>query len=148
MDAPPLGHPSGVGTLTVFNSLALADARYRSGDVSGHRVEYAPRVVQRVGLTLARGPLSTTFLPSHTSDSFGDADNTVRSTDAVVGLLPSYTVLDLSGTLNLPSGWRVQGGVNNVTDRRYFTRRTDEYPGPGILPSLGRSVYVTLRAAQ
>jgi hypothetical protein len=28
-----------------------------------------------------------------------------------------------------------------------FTRRTDEYPGPGILPSTGRSLYVTLRAA-
>ena len=50
-------------------------------------------------------------------------------------------------TLTLPRGWRLQGGVNNLADRRYFTRRTDEYPGPGILPSSRRSVYVTLRAA-
>ena len=133
--------------MTLFNSLALTDARYTSGDVSGNRVEYAPKIVERIGVTLARGRVSTTFLTSHTSSSFGDADNTVRSEDAVVGLIPAYTVLDLSATLNLPRGWRLQGGVNNLADRRYFTRRTDEYPGPGILPSLGRSVYVTLRAA-
>ena len=137
----------GVGTVTLFNSLALTDAHYTTGDVRGNRVEYAPKVVERVGLTFARGALSTTFLTSHTSESFGEADNTIRSEDAVVGLIPAYTVLDLSGTLTISRGWRLQGGINNVADRRYFTRRTDEYPGPGILPSLGRSFYVTLRAA-
>lgn len=146
VEATPVAAPTGLGTLTVFNSLAHTDAHYTTGDVRGNRVEYAPRVVERVGLTLARGPLSTTFLTSHTSESFDDADNTVRSEDAVVGLIPAYTVLDLSATLNLPRGWRLQGGVNNLADRRYFTRRTDEYPGPGILPSAARSVFVTLRA--
>ena len=65
----------------------------------------------------------------------------------MVGLIPAYTVLDLSATVTLPRGWRMQSGINNLADRRYFTRRTDEYPGPGILPSAGRSLYVTLRAA-
>ena len=147
VEVTPIAAPEGLGTMTVFNSLALTDARYTSGDVTGNRVEYAPRVVERVGLTLSRGPVSATLLTSHTSASFGDADNTVRSTDAVVGVIPAYTVLDLSATLNLTHDWRLQGGLNNLTGRRYFTRRTDEYPGPGILPSLGRSVYVTLRAA-
>lgn len=146
VEVTPVVAPTGLGTLTVFNSLAVTDARYTTGDVRGNRVEYAPRVVERVGLTLARGRFATTFLTSHTSDAFGDADNTVRSVDAVVGLIPAYTVLDLSATLNLSRGWRLQGGVNNLAGRRYFTRRTDEYPGPGILPSAGRSVYLTLRA--
>ena len=146
VEVTPVAAPTGLGTLTVFNSLALTDAHYTTGDVRGNRVEYAPRVVERVGLTLSRGPLSTTFLASHTSDAYGDADNTMRSEDAVVGLIPAYTVLDLSATLNLPRGWRLQGGVNNLTDRRYFTRRTDEYPGPGILPSAARSLYIALRA--
>jgi len=147
LETTPLVAPEGLGTLTIFNSLALTDAHYTTGDVKGRRVEYAPKVVERVGITLARGPVATTFLTSHTSSSFGDADNTVRSEDAVVGVIPAYTVLDLSATVTFPRGWRLQGGVNNVADRRYFTRRTDEYPGPGILPSLGRSVYVTVRAA-
>lgn len=147
LEATPFIEKTGPATVTVFNSLAMTDARYTSGDVRGHRVEYAPRMVERIGLTVARGPLSATFLTSHTTRAFGDADNTVRSEDAVVGLVPAYTVMDLSATLAIGRMWRLQGGMNNLADRRYFTRRTDEYPGPGILPSAGRSVYVSLRAA-
>lgn len=137
--------PERLGTVTIFNSLALTDARYTSGDVKGNRVEYAPRIVERVGVTLARGRASTTLLTSWTTKSYGDADNTKRSEDAVVGVVPGYAVMDWSATVDITRGWRLQGGVNNATDRRYFTRRTDEYPGPGILPALGRSAYVTLR---
>ena len=147
LEVTPLVAPDGSGTLTIFNSLALTDAHYTSGDVRGHRVEYAPKVVERVGVTYARGSFATTFLTSSTSAAFGDADNTVRSEDAVVGMIPAYTVLDLSASLRLSDRWRLQGGVNNLADRQYFTRRTDEYPGPGILPSSGRSAYVTLRVA-
>ncbi len=147
IEITPALAPREVATVTLFNSLALTDAHYTTGDVRGHRVEYAPKVVERVGVTLSRGTVSGTMLTSHTSASFSDADNTMRGDDAVVGIVPGYTVLDLSATVGLPRGWRLQGGVNNLADRRYFTRRTDEYPGPGILPSLGRSLYVTVRAA-
>jgi Fe(3+) dicitrate transport protein len=133
---------------TVFNALALVDARYVTGEFTGHRVEYAPRMVERAGLTLARGPVSGTFLTSFVGRSFGDANNTARSDDAVVGLIPAYVVLDLSTSARVGAHWRVQGGVNNLADRHYFTRRTDEYPGPGIIPSVGRSVYVSLRLAR
>jgi Fe(3+) dicitrate transport protein len=37
----------------------------------------------------------------------------------------------------------LEGGVNNLLDARYFTRRAEGYPGPGILPSDGRSAYLT-----
>ena len=147
VEATPVIATRNRGTVTIFNSLAVTDARYTSGDVRGNRVEYAPTVVERLGVTLARGAVATTVLASHTSSAFGDAENTQRSDDAVIGLIPAYTVLDVSATISLGHAWRVQGGVNNLTDRRYFTRRTDEYPGPGIIPSLGRSLYVTLRIA-
>ena len=146
LEATPIAEAGGIGTLTVFNSLALVDAHYTTGDLTGNRVEYAPRVVERVGTTVAHGRLSGTLLASHTSMAFGDADNTVRSSDAVVGVIPAYSVLDLSGATSLADGWRIEAGVNNLAGRAYFTRRTDEYPGPGIIPSLGRSVYITLRA--
>ncbi len=35
------------------------------------------------------------------------------------------------------------GGINNLTDERYFTRRAGGYPGPGILPADGRTFYVS-----
>jgi Fe(3+) dicitrate transport protein len=134
------------GSVTVFNSLALIDARYTSGEFSGRRVEYAPRSIERAGLTLAVGPFATTLLASAVSKSYGDAGNTERSDDAVVGRIPAYTVLDWSATARVSNRFGVKAGANNVADRSYFTRRTDEYPGPGIIPSIGRSVYVSVRA--
>ena len=33
---------------------------------------------------------------------------------------------------------------NNLADAAYFSRRINMYPGPGILPGEGRTLYVTL----
>jgi Fe(3+) dicitrate transport protein len=41
--------------------------------------------------------------------------------------------------------FRVEGSVNNLADRMYFTRRATGYPGPGILPSDGRGYFLTLQ---
>ncbi|HEX8848262.1 MAG TPA: TonB-dependent receptor [Gemmatimonadaceae bacterium] len=133
------------GSITAFNSLALIEARYTSGEFDGKRVEYAPRVIERAGLTLGRGPLGTTFLASTVGPSFGDANNTERSDDAVIGRIPGYTVFDWSATARIGERWRLQAGVNNIANRQYFTRRTDEYPGPGIIPAIARSGYLSVR---
>jgi len=133
-------------TITVFNSLALIDARYTSGEFDGKRVEYASRFVQRSGLTIGAGPIGTTLLASVVGRAYGDANNTEASDDAVVGRIPGYTVLDWSASARVGEHWRLQAGVNNAADRAYFTRRTDEYPGPGIIPAIGRSVYFSIRA--
>jgi len=150
VEVTPIARRAADGTMrssvTVFNSLALVDARYTSGEFSGRRVEYAPRSIERAGLTLASGSFATTFLASAVSKSYGDAGNTERSDDAVVGRIPAYTVLDWSVTARVGSRFHMQAGVNNLADRSYFTRRTDEYPGPGIIPSIGRSLYVSVRA--
>jgi Fe(3+) dicitrate transport protein len=108
-------------------------------------VEYAPKVVNRAGVTYALHAVSGTFQISHVADQFGDANNTVASSDPNVGLVPAYDVLDLSTRARL-GRFLLSGGVNNLADAHYFTRRTDEYPGPGIIPSPGRSVYLSLGA--
>ncbi|MGY3087615.1 Fe(3+) dicitrate transport protein [Hymenobacter sp. UYAg731] len=134
--------------LSVFNSLAYVDARYVSGEFSGKRVEYAPKIIERVGLTYGYGPFSITGQYSYTGDSFGEANN-VRTPDndnPLQGLVPAYAVWDLSAAYHFTPRIELKAGLNNLTDARYFTRRTDEYPGPGIIPSIGRSGYVTVAA--
>jgi len=134
--------------LSVFNSLAYVDARYVSGEFRGKRVEYAPETIERVGLTYGYGPMSITGQYSHTGASFGEANN-VRTPDndnPLQGLVPAYAVWDLSAAYRFCPRFEVKAGVNNLTDARYFTRRTDEYPGPGIIPSIGRAGYVTVAA--
>lgn len=134
--------------LSAFNSLAYVDARYVSGEFRGKRVEYAPQLIERVGLTYGYGPLSITGQYSYTGDSFGEANNlrTPDNDNPLQGLVPAYAVWDLSGTYHAAKNLDLKAGVNNLTDAKYFTRRTDEYPGPGIIPSIGRSFYATLAA--
>jgi Fe(3+) dicitrate transport protein len=39
----------------------------------------------------------------------------------------------------------VESSINNFANEMYYTRRATGYPGPGILPSDGRSFYLTLQ---
>jgi Fe(3+) dicitrate transport protein len=140
------GAPAGLGDLSIFDAFAYTDAKYVEGEFAGNRVEYAPEFVNRVGLSYGRRALSGTLQLSTVSSAFGDANNTAGGDDANVGLIPSYQVLDFSTRLRLGPRYTLSAGVNNLTDERYFTRRTDEYPGPGIIPSPGRSVYLSAGA--
>ena len=127
--------------ISVFNSLAYINAKYSNGEFRGKSVEYAPKVINRLGLSGRFKNMSATFLTSYTAESYGDAQNSVLpSEDAVSGLIPSYTVMDLSASIKL-GHYNLKAGSNNFSDKRYFTKRTDEYPGPGIIPSIGRSFY-------
>ena len=83
---------------------------------------------------------------SYVSRQFTDANNTVASVDADVGVVPAYNVVDLSGKWQLSQTIGLDAGVNNLANRYYFTMRTAEYPGPGIIPGLGRSIYLGARA--
>lgn len=135
--------PQGKAGLSIFNSFAFIDARYTSGEFRSNRVEAAAKVINRMGIMYSNTHLSFTFQYNHTSDAFGDASNAYSSTDPVAGYIPAYSVLDLSATYRT-GNYQLKAGVNNLTDKAYFTRRTDEYPGPGIIPATGRSVYAGL----
>ncbi|MEO6233434.1 MAG: TonB-dependent receptor [Ferruginibacter sp.] len=129
------------GAVHIYNSFAYTNAKYAKGMYKGNKVEYAPEIINRIGLSYSKKWLKTSIQFSEQSDAFSDAANTVRSSNPLIGKIPGYAVLDWSFTL-LYKKMKFKGGVNNVTDKRYFTQRTDEYPGPGIIPSTGRSFYV------
>lgn len=135
------------GDVGLFTSFAFVDARYVSGPFTGRRVEQAPRIVDRVGVSYSRHALGMTMQASHTGMSYGDANNTALSSDedGAVGIVPAYTVLDWSARYTLAPRLTLELGVNNLANRAYFTKRSAEYPGPGILPGLGRSVYAGVR---
>ncbi|MEL7159492.1 MAG: TonB-dependent receptor, partial [Bacteroidota bacterium] len=75
---------------------------------------------------------------------FTDASNAPQdrldNQSGIVGEIPAYGVADLS----LSYRWRwltLEGGVTNLMDENYFTRRATGYPGPGIIPSAPRAFY-------
>lgn len=146
------------GSLTPFASLGFTDATYRDfrttsvsngqvveGNLSGKRVENAPRTIHRFGLTYARRGLSATWQMSRVGAAYADASNTeTPNAAATTGLIPAYAVQDLSLTYRFAKRYLVRAGVNNLSDVRYFTRRAGGYPGPGLLPADGRTGYVSV----
>lgn len=68
---------------------------------------------------------------------------TTPNAAATTGLIPAYQVQDLSASFKFLKNYNIKAGVNNLTDERYFTRRSGGYPGPGILPADGRVFYVS-----
>ena len=134
------------GQFSFYNSFSYVHAKYDEGEYKGNFVENAPQLIERLGATYAIKGFSATFNFSYTSQCFTDAANTVYSADATVGKIPSYMVMDLSVTYKFLKRFNIKAGINNLANTNYFTLRTDEYPGPGISPSVGRSFYVGVGA--
>ncbi len=139
-------HASKIGTLSFFNSFSYDQAKYIDGVYKGNWAEYAPITIERFGVTYQYKTFSTTFLISNTAKQYTDANNTVYDPSALVGIIPAYRVMDWSSTLKIKN-YHIKFGINNVADARYFTLRTVEYPGPGIIPAMGRSFYLGFGAS-
>ncbi|MDX2193931.1 MAG: TonB-dependent receptor [Gemmatimonadales bacterium] len=134
------------GALLLFTSAAYTDAAYTAGPVAGRRVEHAPEWIARGGLTWRRpGQWSVTVQLSHVSSAFSDASNTPSQANGVQGLIPAYTVADIGARAQLTRWIAAEVNVNNLFDRRYFTRRATGYPGPGIIPADGRTLIAGVR---
>ncbi len=51
--------------------------------------------------------------------------------------------LDWSCNWEFGKLYHISAGINNFTDERYFNRRITMYPGPGTLPTDGRTFYIS-----
>lgn len=137
--------------LILFSSYAYTNATY-SGDhkdanTKGKKVENAPENIFRGGISLGyKNCLLTTQL-SYVSAAFSDANNTlITSVNGNTGLIPSYSITDITATYKFSKQLNMKAGVNNVFDKRYFTRRAGGYPGPGALPADGQTFFLSIGA--
>jgi Fe(3+) dicitrate transport protein len=136
-------HPT---SLSAFSNVTLVDTRYTSPqkDINGKKVELAPAVIAKTGLSFKRNSFKLAYQYAYTARQYTDAPNSVLEPTAVVGIIPAYWVMDLSGSYTYKR-FTLESGINNLTDNRYFTRRATGYPGPGIIPSDARNYYLTLQ---
>jgi Fe(3+) dicitrate transport protein len=136
--------------LLVFVSGSVLQAKYFNADdsnVKDKNVENAPPLSIRSGLTYHFNQIfKTTFQINHVKEHFSDALNTLSTASAVSGIIPSYTVADLSASWNFWKMLSLDVSCNNLFDQRYFTRRAEGNPGPGIIPSDGRAFFVGIDA--
>jgi Fe(3+) dicitrate transport protein len=111
------------------------------------KVENAPENIFRTGITASYNNLSLTGQLSYVDDSYADANNTLAPTaNAQNGLIPAYTVVDLTAVYKFSAKLNVKAGINNLTNEKYFTRRAGGYPGPGALPADGRTFFISVAA--
>ncbi|HEY1063122.1 MAG TPA: TonB-dependent receptor [Daejeonella sp.] len=135
--------------LSIFTSSAIMDGKYTSGSIKsgsvnisidGNKIESVPGIISRNGLTFRFRKFSLSGLYSFTGDSFADALNTViPAANGSIGIVPSYGIFDLNTTIKISEKLEIKGGLNNLTDKQYFTKRPLFYPGPGIWTSDGRN---------
>ena len=140
--------------ITLFTSTVFLNAKYenaivRSGnnnvDISGNKVESTPELITRNGITFKSYFASITFLYSYTDESFADPLNTVApSATGAVGIVPSYSLLDINSTFTVSPKIKVRFNINNIADKHYFTKRPAMYPGVGVWPSDGRSINLSV----
>ena len=147
-----------IGNLSVFTSVAYIDARYSNfkttsvidgkvveGNLSNKKIENAPNKINRYGITYSKKGISFTWQMSDIGEAFADASNTILpNATATTGLIPAYKVQDISATVKFLKHYNLKASVNNLTNNIYFTRRSGGYPGPGILPSDGRILNISL----
>ncbi|TXE13454.1 TonB-dependent receptor family protein [Algoriphagus aquimarinus] len=140
--------------LSFYTSTSLMDAKYTSGeiageegnqDISGNRIEAAPKWLSRNGLSGHFKGLQVLLQHQFVGDTYADALNTETPPESgAVGRVPSYHVWDLNTSYQVSSNFIVRAGVNNLLNESYFTKRPQMYPGPGIWPSDGRSFVVSI----
>ncbi len=146
------------GHLNLYASYSYIDAEYTRWDnpaivndpqktLVGKKVEYVPQQTQRYGVTYIYKTISATFQLNHIDAVYTDALNTEKpNATAIIGKIPAYTIMDASITCGFMKNYNIKAGVNNLANVNYFTRRAGGYPGPGLMPGNGRTVFFSIGA--
>lgn len=130
-----------VGTnniLRAYVNTSLIEGTYmhsRLPGIQGKKVEYIPTITLRSGIEYITDEMNIGFNLSYVGSQFSDASNAIRSSNPIVGQIPAFTVFDFSFGYKVHSSISMEFHINNILDVRYFTRRAESYPGPGIIPA-------------
>ncbi len=142
-----LSKGSAKSKLNIFSNLTFQDARYVDSDepaFENKQVENVPNLIFKTGLNFERDQIRAGIQYSYNSQQYSDATNSTFASNALVGEIPAYWVLDLSASYELKK-WTFSAGINNLSNNIYFTRRAVGYPGPGIIPAEPRNFYTTVQ---
>ena len=132
--------------LSTFINLSYINAYYISSQVAydGKTVEFVPEIIFRTGITYAWKKFGMTCQYSYTGEQFSDATNAVSAPSGIYGIIPAYSILDLSVNYKYKI-FGINAGINNLLNSTYFTRRAEGYPGPGIIPADPINFYLGLQ---
>jgi Fe(3+) dicitrate transport protein len=122
-------------------------SRFETGANEGNRIPYSPRVLANLALDVQHGPLRTALLAHHRGAQFGDETNRRDIPSNAAGgiwggLMPAYTLFDVTAQWQMRGRLSVFGALKNLTDERYITGLRQ-----GIYAGAGRNFEVGVRQA-
>lgn len=118
--------------LDLYANANFLDARWRGGDFEGRRPMYAPPTTVKYGTIYRHGDdWRASLLATYFSAQWADDNHTANR------YIPTYQVFDLMAEKRFGAHWSVNGAVNNLLDKTYYSRIRAE----GILPTMGRNFY-------
>lgn len=133
---------------SVYANYTYTKAIQKSGATAGMDVPFYSRNTDTVGAKYERDAWSFNLSTTHQSSQYSDTANTeAESANANVGRIPGFRLW------NVQAGWKVPGhkgsqvlvGINNLGDKRYYTRNVDG--NPGRMVGAPRTFYVQGRYA-
>ena len=127
------------GVYSEINDRALVGVR------EGNQLEDLPQYNIKSGITYGHKKFITTLQGTFIVKQFPDAANTEEAFRGAFGPIPAYSVFDFSANYKVSRKLSLASSINNLTNNYYFTRRATGYPGPGIIPALGRTWNLTLK---
>ncbi len=126
---------------------AVYSSDHKDAQTKGKKVENAPTNILRAGISGGVKNFLLTAQISYVDKTYSDANNSLKPTvNGQTGLIPAYSVFDLTANYKFTKNYTIKAGINNLFDKIYFTRRAGGYPGPGALPADGRTFFLSVGA--
>ncbi|AJC20283.1 TonB-dependent receptor family protein [Pandoraea pulmonicola] len=129
--------------LNLYANFTYVRAIQKSGATSGLDVPFYSRFTDTLGARYEIGQWTFNVSTTHQSSQYSDLANTeAESADGSNGKVPGFRVWNLQAMYRIP-GYKkadITVGLNNVFDKRYYTRNVDS--NAGRMVGAPRMVYV------
>ena len=118
------------------NATWVPKSEFDSGEYAGNRLPYAPKGTANLALNYSLEKLRASLIAHYRGEQFGDPSNQVELPQGAGGgiwggLMPSYTVFDLTTQYKLTAQMTLFGSIKNLTDKDYIAGlRQGIYVGP------------------
>ncbi|NVM77603.1 Fe(3+) dicitrate transport protein [Duganella sp. SG902] len=134
---------SALAGLNVYANYTYTKAIQESGATAGLDVPFYSRNTDTLGARYRVGAWTANLLSTHQTKQYSDTANTVaEAANGGVGLIPGFRVWNAQLSWK-PGAYEVAAGVNNLADKRYYTRNVDG--NAGRMTGAPRTAYLQLR---
>jgi Fe(3+) dicitrate transport protein len=118
--------------LAVYANFTYTRAIQKSGATAGNEVPFYSRITDTLGARYDLGAWRFNLATTHQTKQYSDAANTEdESASANVGRIPGFRLWNVQASWKVPNakGTDVSLGINNLFDKRYYTRNVDGNAG-------------------